>query len=161
MSITIIKHLWYMSIINCIFLLKSYKNMLYLYWKLEAVLKLLKSDLHIAPKVFCYLIMVLLLLNMVYAEYMLYKVNHLFGGLETTMIIVALASLVSLIPIIMVLYMKKSGMILLFLIVIFNTLINAYKNNYDLSYLLYLLVPIILFGLLQIGGEKNSWKRMK
>ncbi len=124
-------------------------------------MKLFKSDLHIAPKILCYLIIIMLLLNMVYAEYMLFKANHLFGGLENTMIIVALASLMSLIPVILVLYMKKSGMILLFLIVIFNTLINAYQGNSDLSYLLYLLVPIALFVLLQIGGENSSWKSMK
>ncbi len=123
-------------------------------------MNIFKSDLHIAPRLFCYVGIIWSFVNL----YNGINFLELSNGIDSTkafflalFIVITISKIVAFY---LVLRMKKNGLFLLVIIpvvLLFLLVATSEIMYFDIGPFL---VPLILYGLLQIGGENSSWKRM-
>ncbi len=113
-----------------------------------------KSDLDLAPKLFCYYVILVSLLR-----YIIHFKEHMGNNLRL-MFIYFLVWIVVSVPFIMVIKMKKLGFYILAVFSLFIFFSGAFGDEFIYKTFGIEAATIILFALLQIGGENSSWKRM-
>ncbi len=117
-----------------------------------------KNELHKAPKVFCYLSFVVIFFQFI--GFLIYiEDTYDNGGFLVTLNI--LIAFLSIIPYYLILRMEKKGFYLLVIISIVVFIATMIMSDFKEFPIRYFIGPVILFGLLQIGEENSSWKRMK
>ncbi len=114
-----------------------------------------KKTLHIAPKFFCYFIIFISLVRLVY-----YAIESL-GNNPKLMFLYFIAWIVFSAPFIMVIKMRKLGLYILVIISLLFFFSGAFGDEFIYKNFGPEAATIILFTLLQIGGENSFWKRMK